>query len=88
MKTKGINAITLFVENLEALKAFYRGLRPTGHVRGQDSAVFDFQSSVVNLLRSSAVTELIGAAQMSPRDSGSRVVSLSRSTTWTRPTRS
>jgi uncharacterized glyoxalase superfamily protein PhnB len=39
-----------------------------------NSAVFNFESSVVNLLKTSGVPELIGPAQMAPRDAGSRVV--------------
>jgi len=75
MKTSGIDAITLFVENLEASKTFYRDVLDRQVMfEDEDSAVFDFQSSVVNLLKSSGVTELIGPAQMAPRDSGSRVV--------------
>ena len=75
MKTKGIDAITLFVEDLETSKAFYRDAFDLQVVfEDEDSAVFDFQSSVVNLLKRSAVTELIGPAQMAPRDAGSRVV--------------
>jgi catechol 2,3-dioxygenase-like lactoylglutathione lyase family enzyme len=75
MKTNGIDAITLFVEDLEASKAFYRDAFDLQVVfESDDSAVFDFQSSVVNLLKRSAVTELIGPAQMAPRDAGSRTV--------------
>jgi catechol 2,3-dioxygenase-like lactoylglutathione lyase family enzyme len=75
MKTKGIDAITLFVEDLEVSKAFYRDAFDLKVMfEDGDSAVFDFQSSVVNLLKRSAVTELIGPAQMAPRDAGSRLV--------------
>ena len=75
MKTNGIDAITLFVEDLEASKAFYRDAFDLQVMfEDDDSAVFDFQSPVVNLLKRSAVTELIGPAQMAPRDAGSRTV--------------
>ena len=75
MRTKGIDAITLFVEDLEASKAFYRDAFDLPVMfEDDDSAVFDFQSSVVNLLKRSAVTELIGPAQMASRDAGSRLV--------------
>jgi catechol 2,3-dioxygenase-like lactoylglutathione lyase family enzyme len=75
MKTNGIDAITLFVEDLEASKAFYRDAFDLQVVfEDDDSAVFDFQSSVVNLLKRSAVTELIGPAQMASREAGSPLV--------------
>jgi catechol 2,3-dioxygenase-like lactoylglutathione lyase family enzyme len=73
--TKGIDAITLFVEDLEASKAFYRDVFDLPVMFEDDSsAVFDFKSSVVNLLKSSEVPDLIGPAQLASRDSGSRVV--------------
>jgi lactoylglutathione lyase len=75
MKTNGIDAITLFVEDLEASKAFYRDAFDLQVVfEDDDSAVFDFQSSVVNLLKRSAVTELIRPAQMASREAGSPLV--------------
>jgi catechol 2,3-dioxygenase-like lactoylglutathione lyase family enzyme len=73
--TKGIDAITLFVENLEASKAFYgTAFDLPVMLEDDDSAVFNFESSVVNLLKTSAVPGLIGPAQMAPRDAGSRVM--------------
>jgi catechol 2,3-dioxygenase-like lactoylglutathione lyase family enzyme len=73
--TKGIDAITLFVKDLEASKAFYRDVFDLPVMfEDDDSAVFNFQSSVVNLLKTSEVPELIGPARMAPGDSGSRVV--------------
>lgn len=73
--TKGIDAITLFVEDLNASKALYREVFDLPVMFEDDnSAVFNFQSSVVNLLRTSEAPELIEPARMAPRDAGSRVV--------------
>ena len=56
----GINAITLFVEDLAAAKRFYRevfGL-PVAF-EDDDSAVFDFGNTIINLLKTTAARELI-----------------------------
>jgi len=71
---KGINAITLFVEDLAAARDFYRevfGL-PV-HFEDDDSAVFDFGNTLVNLLKTSAAHELIEPAVVAPREGGSRL---------------
>ena len=71
---KGISAITLFVEDLDAAKRFYMevfGL-PV-HFEDDDSAVFDFRTTLINLLKVSAAPELIEPAVVAPRDAGSRV---------------
>ncbi len=69
----GISAITLFVEDLDAAKRFY------GEVFGlpvafedDDSAVYDFGNTIINLLRASAAPELIEPAAMASREAGSR----------------
>jgi lactoylglutathione lyase len=73
--TDGIDAITLFVEDLEVSKAFYGSVFDLPVMfEDDDSAVFNFESSVVNLLTTSGVRELIDPAPMAPRDAGSRVV--------------
>jgi catechol 2,3-dioxygenase-like lactoylglutathione lyase family enzyme len=71
----GIATVTLFVEDLEESKRFYRrafGLPVT--FEDADSAVFRFGDVLVNLLRDSAAPELIGPARVAPRDAGSRFV--------------
>ena len=71
---KGINAITLFVEDLAAARDFYRevfGL-PV-HFEDDDSAVFDFGNTLVNLLKTSAAVELVEPASIAPREAGSRL---------------
>ena len=70
----GIGAITLFVEDLPAARQFYRdvfGLPVT--FEDDDSAVFDFGNTIINLLRTTAARELIEPAVVAPRDAGSRV---------------
>ena len=68
-----ISAITLFVEDLGATKAFYRevfGLSIT--FEDDDSAVFTFGNTLINLLRTSAAGELIEPAAVAPPEAGSR----------------
>jgi catechol 2,3-dioxygenase-like lactoylglutathione lyase family enzyme len=70
----GISAITLFVEDLDAAKRFY------GEVFGlpvafqdDDSAVFDFGNTIVNLLKTGAAAELVEPAPVAGREAGSRL---------------
>jgi catechol 2,3-dioxygenase-like lactoylglutathione lyase family enzyme len=70
----GINAITLFVEDLAAAKEFY------GRVFGlpvvledDDSVVFKLGNTMVNLLKTTAAGELIEPAAVAPREAGSRL---------------
>lgn len=70
----GVSAITLFVEDLEATKRFY------GEVFGlpvmyedDDSAVFRFPNTMINLLKTTAAVELIEPALVADRECGSRV---------------
>ncbi len=72
---KGIAAITLFVEELEAAKKFYRGVFGLPVVFEDDnSAVFKFGDTLVNLLTATAAPELIEPAAVATRESGSRSV--------------
>lgn len=71
---KGIRAITLFVEDLAAAKKFYEevfGLSIT--FEDDDSAAFDFGTTIVNLLKTGAARELIEPAAVAPREAGSRL---------------
>ncbi len=71
---KGIGAITLFVEDLAAAKHFYQevfGLTVT--FEDDDSAVFDFGNTIINLLKTTAARELIEPAEVAPREAGSRL---------------
>ena len=72
--TKGVGAITLFVEDLAATKAFYADVfrLPVIH-EDDDSAVFDFGNAVINLLRTTAATVLIEPATPGGPGDGPRV---------------
>lgn len=70
-----IRAITLFVEDLETTKAFY--LKVFGlpvAFEDENSAVFEFGGTMVNLLKVTAAPELIEPAVAAPPDAGSRFV--------------
>ena len=70
----GISAITLFVEDFEATKAFYANVFDLPVTFEDDaSAVFSFGNTMINLLKSTAALELIGPAAVAPPDAGSRM---------------
>ncbi|WP_433344136.1 VOC family protein [Streptomyces sp. CA-253872] len=70
----GISAITLFVEDLDATKTFYREVFGLSvEFEDEASAVFGFGNTLINLLRSTAATGLIDPAPVARPDSGSRV---------------
>jgi catechol 2,3-dioxygenase-like lactoylglutathione lyase family enzyme len=69
----GIAAITLFVEDLDSAKSFYQevfGL-PIAH-EDDDSVVFAFGDTLVNLLRADEARELIEPAPVASGDFGVR----------------
>jgi catechol 2,3-dioxygenase-like lactoylglutathione lyase family enzyme len=71
---KGIGAITLFVEDLAAAKQFYRevfGL-PV-HFEDDNSAVFNFGNTLINLLKTTEAHALIAPAAVAPPEAGSRM---------------
>jgi catechol 2,3-dioxygenase-like lactoylglutathione lyase family enzyme len=70
----GIGAITLFVEDLDTAKRFYRevfGL-PVAF-EDDDSAVFNFGNTIVNLLKATAARELIEPAAVGSPEAGARL---------------
>lgn len=72
---KGIHAVTLFVEDLPATKQFYQ--RVFGlpvFFEDDDSAVFEFNNLLINLLKITAAGELIEPAKVGGREAGSRFV--------------
>jgi len=72
---KGIGAITLFVEDLAAAKQFYLKVFGLPVVfEDDDSTVFKFGNTLVNLLKITAAGELIEPATVARREAGSRVV--------------
>src|SRR5438552_11896177 len=71
---KGISAITLFVENLAATKQFYAEVFGLAiHYEDDESAVFNFGNTLINLLRATAAHELIAPAIVAPPDAGARL---------------
>jgi catechol 2,3-dioxygenase-like lactoylglutathione lyase family enzyme len=71
---KGISAITLFVEDLDAAKRFYRevfGLPVT--FEDDESAVFNFGNTLINLLTTTAARELIEPAAVASPEAGARL---------------
>jgi catechol 2,3-dioxygenase-like lactoylglutathione lyase family enzyme len=70
---KGIAAITLFVEDLAAAKEFYLDVfgLPV-HFENEDSAVFAFGDTLVNLLRIEQASELIEPGAVASREAGAR----------------
>jgi catechol 2,3-dioxygenase-like lactoylglutathione lyase family enzyme len=72
---KGIFAITLFSEDLEQMKEFYRKVFGLPlDFEDPNSAVFRFGGTLVNLLRITEANELIAPARVAERESGSRFV--------------
>jgi catechol 2,3-dioxygenase-like lactoylglutathione lyase family enzyme len=72
---KEIFAVTLFVEDLQAAKEFYSRVFGLPVVFEDDnSAVFKFGELLVNLLKTTAVDELIKPAKMADHGAGSRFV--------------
>lgn len=69
-----ISAITLFVEDLEAARAFYqRAFGLPIHFEDPNSAVFVFERTMINLLRATEAPGLIAPASVANPDAGSRV---------------
>jgi catechol 2,3-dioxygenase-like lactoylglutathione lyase family enzyme len=70
---KKLSAITLFTEDLAATKQFYAEVFGVPQIFEDDnSAVFDFGSTVVNLLKQTAVPELIEPLRSGEPDAGPR----------------
>lgn len=69
----GIAAITLFVEDLEAARRFYQEVFRL-HVfhEGDNSAVFRFGDTLVNLLRASEAPSLVAPDTVAPPEAGIR----------------
>lgn len=72
---RGIAAITLFVEDLAATKQFYQQVFGLPVVFEDDnSTVFKFGNTLVNLLKVTEADELIAPAKTARPESGSRFV--------------
>jgi catechol 2,3-dioxygenase-like lactoylglutathione lyase family enzyme len=71
----GIFAITLFVEDLLAAKQYYQrvfGLQVD--YEDDNSAVFKFGNTLINLLKTTAAIELVEPARVASREAGARFV--------------
>lgn len=69
----GIEAITLFMDDLEAAKSFYQQVFELPVVyEDENSAVFRFGETLLNLLRSSEAPGLVAPASVAPAESGVR----------------
>lgn len=70
----GIRAITLFVEDLEATRQFYREVFRLPLVFEDDtSAAFDFGNTIINLTTTNSAQAMIEPAVVAPREAGSRM---------------
>jgi lactoylglutathione lyase len=70
----GIAAITLFYEDLGAARTFYAEVFGLPAVfEDEDSTVFRFGDTLVNLLRATEAPELVAPAPVGPPDAGVRV---------------
>jgi catechol 2,3-dioxygenase-like lactoylglutathione lyase family enzyme len=70
---RAINALTLFVEDLGATKAFYREVFGVPLIyEDDDSAVFNFGNTIVNLLKATAAVELIEPEAIASPEAGTR----------------
>jgi catechol 2,3-dioxygenase-like lactoylglutathione lyase family enzyme len=70
---KGLGAITLFVEDLPRSRLFYQdvlGLRVI--FEDENSAAFDFDNTIINLLSIPAARELIQPGAVASPEAGSR----------------
>jgi catechol 2,3-dioxygenase-like lactoylglutathione lyase family enzyme len=69
----GIRAITLFVEDLPATAQFYADVFGLPVLFADDnSTVFDFGNTIINLLKTTAAPGLIDPAVVADREAGSR----------------
>jgi catechol 2,3-dioxygenase-like lactoylglutathione lyase family enzyme len=73
IENPGIGAITLFSEDLERSKAFYQDVFGLAVLfEDENSAVFKFGETIINLLRISAAPELIKPGKVADREAGAR----------------
>ena len=70
---ESVGAITLFVEDPRRSQSFYEEVFALPVIwEDEDSAVFRFENTLVNLLKMSAARELIEPGSVASRDAGSR----------------
>ena len=70
---ESVGAITLFVEDPRRSQSFYEEVFALPVIwEDEDSAVFRFENTLVNLLKMSAARELIEPGSVASREAGSR----------------
>jgi lactoylglutathione lyase len=70
---KGVGAITLFVEDLQRSRSFYQDVLGLQVIyEDENSAVFDFGNTVINLLSIPAARELVEPGAVASPEAGSR----------------
>lgn len=70
---RSVGAITLFVDDVERSKSWYENVFDLSPVfEDQDSAAFEFDNMIINLLTSSAAPALVAPAEVGDRRSGAR----------------
>ncbi|HVB50962.1 MAG TPA: VOC family protein [Acidimicrobiales bacterium] len=70
---KKVDCVTLFVEDLVSAKSFYeRVFGLTSVYEDENSAVYNFDNLMINLLETSAAVELVAPAAVAAREAGSR----------------
>jgi catechol 2,3-dioxygenase-like lactoylglutathione lyase family enzyme len=70
-----ISAITLFVEDLKTAKQFYQTVFGLPIIFEDDnSSVFKFKNTIINLLKTTSAPELIEPASVASQEAGSRAV--------------
>jgi catechol 2,3-dioxygenase-like lactoylglutathione lyase family enzyme len=68
-----INAISLFVEDLDAVKTFYRQVFAVPVVyEDEDSCAIEFENLIVNLLKVEAARQIVAPGRVAPGETGSR----------------
>ena len=73
--SKSVDFITLFVDDLDRSKAFYRQVFGLPLIfEDENSAVFRFANTGINLLRSEAAGNLIRPGAVARQDAGARLV--------------
>ena len=70
---ESVGAITLFVEDPRRSQSFYEEVFALPVIwEDEDSAVFKYENTIVNLLKTSAARELIEPGSVASREAGSR----------------
>jgi lactoylglutathione lyase len=68
-----VDAITMFIEDVQRSKSFYEQVFDVQAIHEDDDSVaFRLENMIVNLLKADAATELIEPATVGDRDAGSR----------------